>query len=231
MDTSSLKRFEELCQQYETGDRESALRGLQDFARDIDEPWERTEIIYYETLWLLDLERVTEARASLERFREGVAGLVPEPPEDDTDDAETGLPVRLMVKMLFAEVKALFAESDNEGALQKLDGLLSRYPKRLSTEHFRGICQQLQTYRGLLLANLDRWDEAKPFLENAVSPHAWPNIVTLYLGQCYYSLGELLRREGKAAASTRYEVGAYLGGASALPAGHCFTQPERRKIG
>lgn len=54
MNPADLKRFEELYDKHDTGDREAALRGLQDFARDIDEPWEKTELIYYETLWLLD---------------------------------------------------------------------------------------------------------------------------------------------------------------------------------
>lgn len=70
-----------------------------------------------------------------------------------------------MVEMLFAEVKVLFVEGDKQKALRTLEELFSRYPKRLSTEHFLGIYEQMQTYQGLLLANLDRWDEAKPFLE------------------------------------------------------------------
>jgi tetratricopeptide (TPR) repeat protein len=58
---------------------------------------------------------------------------------------------------------------------------------------FTAISEEVQTYRGFLLADAGRWKEARAFLENASPPEAWKSVHCYYLGHCYYEFKEYER--------------------------------------
>jgi tetratricopeptide (TPR) repeat protein len=200
--TLQTQRFEQLCQQLEIGEAEAALRGLRDLLGDIEDPWEKTELRYFEAVWLLDSNKIPEARKAIEELKKGVSALVPFFPADEPAEFS----VRLTVETMSAEVRVYYRERNNEAALRTLEELLRRYPKSLSTEPFQEIHSGMITQRGLLLANLDRWEEARVFLEAPPSPKEWTNVVDFYLGQCYYTSGDYYRAKSKLLSSLKMNL-------------------------
>jgi tetratricopeptide (TPR) repeat protein len=186
MNSNELSQFDRLYEKFEKGHRESALAELEEFAQLVNDPWERAELGYHKILWLLDLGRLPEAKLALNDFEKSVGRLVPTPPSDDPTDFS----VRLTIEMLSAQIKVAYMDRDNIRALRILNDLMFRYPHSLQASLFDPIFNQMQTYRGLLLANLGRWTEARPFLERPPCPKEWANIVTFYLGQYYYEHGD-----------------------------------------
>jgi tetratricopeptide (TPR) repeat protein len=193
MDEMTRRRFNDLYQRFEAGDREEALRGLHDFAGQIDGPWDRAELLYHGTLWLLELGKLRESRLRLEELKRTLPLLDETPQEEDHAD----IPISLRVMSQYAELKILFAEGNDQEALRILERLLSSFPSRPTIPELEEMFDEIQTLHGLLLANCDRWEEARPYLENASPPEAWRGVVAFYLGQCYYTLHDYERAKCK----------------------------------
>jgi tetratricopeptide (TPR) repeat protein len=193
MNETETRQFQLLYQDFESGHRVEALRDLRDLARTIAEPWDKAELLYHEALFLLEMGEVRQSRLRLEDFEKALSLLIELQPDNYRSDRA----ISLTVMALYAEVKILFAEERDAQALQVLENLLSRYPKHLSLPLCREIFNDIEVYRGLILANLGRWKEAKYFLENSSPPKSWEAVFTFYLGRCYYELKDYARAKPK----------------------------------
>jgi tetratricopeptide (TPR) repeat protein len=80
----------------------------------------------------------------------------------------------------------LLAERNQARALRTIEDLETRYSKQLCVDEFKEIREEIEIRHGMLLADFDRWAEAKPFLEKARVPDAWKAMLAFYLGQCHY---------------------------------------------
>lgn len=193
MNESQTERFNAIYRKLAEGNRAEALRELRELARALDEPWSKTALLYHEALFLLEMARVTEARQSLENFKTAL-GSIAAPPLDGYED---DLAHNLAVMGAYTEVRVLLAEHKEERALKVLEDLLLRYPKQLSIPGFREILVQIKIYHGMLLADVDRWKEARSVLEDAFPPEVWRSVVSYYLGHCYYVFHEYERAAAK----------------------------------
>jgi tetratricopeptide (TPR) repeat protein len=116
--------------------------------------------------------------------------FVATPPQDTAQD---DLPAGLAVTLHFAEAKLLIKEGNENQALVILEDLMSRYPRQLSLPEFRELGGEADLYRGMLLANADRWLEAGEFLKQARPPKAYRAVWSYYLGQYYYTVRDYER--------------------------------------
>jgi tetratricopeptide (TPR) repeat protein len=189
MNQTESQSLSDIYQKFEAGDHVDALQQLRELSTKLDDPWEKAALIYHQALFLLEMNRVPEARQQLEEFKKSLALLGESPSDGYQDDGSHNLAV--MVR--YTELKTLIAERKQPEALEVLEDLVSRYPKQLSLPGLSAISEELQTDHGFLLADAGRWKEAKPFLENASPPEAWKSVHCYYLGHCYYEFKEYER--------------------------------------
>jgi len=79
-------------------------------------------------------------------------------------------------------------EGDWKGMLKRLDDLLKSHTPTLKMEDHRDLLEEVQRRRGMALAKLGRFAEARPLLESARS-NTYDRVATLaYLGACDYEL-------------------------------------------
>ena len=181
------KRFlDDAYRKFEAGNRIEALKELRDLSQSLDDPWDRAELLYHETLWLEKLDAVKEARERLEDLRRALHSLTEAP----ADQFEIDIPVSLTVMAGYAEITVLLAEKNESEALRSVERLLSKYPKQLSNPDFRELFDEINAHHGFLLADAGRWIEARPILEAASYPREWKNVMCFYLGHCYYEFRE-----------------------------------------
>ncbi len=69
-----------------------------------------------------------------------------------------------------------------------------RGPKDLYLGNF---CESIQIRRAFILADLGRWKEALPILQEIKSPHEYREGVAFYLGHCYLASHDYIRAEQK----------------------------------
>jgi tetratricopeptide (TPR) repeat protein len=193
MNDPETQRFNDAYRKFEAGNRTEALLELRSLAPGLVDPWDKAVLLYHEVLFLVDMHEIPEARQRLEGLKLLLASLG----KPSVDGYQDELPRNLAVMFGYTEFKVLLAEKNQTKALQTLEELLSRYPKRLSTPGFHEILDELGTYRGFLMADADRWVEARPFLENASPPESWKSVLCYYLGHCYYFFHEYEHAESK----------------------------------
>ena len=193
MNDTEIERLNESYRKFAEGACVEALQELQELAGEITEPWSKAALLYHQTLFLVEMGRISEARRRLEDFKRTLASLA-EPPEDGYED---DLPHNLAIMTRYTELRVLLAERKESEALRVLEELTALYPKQLSIAGFADIAKELETYRGLLLGDVGRWIEAKPLLESVIPPDAWKGVVSYYLGHCYYTMHDYERAKGQ----------------------------------
>jgi tetratricopeptide (TPR) repeat protein len=166
MNEAAMERFNDVYGKFEAGSRSEALKGLQDLLNSLDDPWEKTALLYHETLFLVEMEETKKARECLDSFKAMLSSLG-EPPTDGYQDK---LPNNLAVMAGYTEMRVLLAEKKETEALKRIEDLVSQYPKQLSISGFDQILGEIQTHRGFLLVNAGRYAEAKTILENSSPP-------------------------------------------------------------
>jgi tetratricopeptide (TPR) repeat protein len=182
---------------YGTGKPDDALRMLDDVIQAEDDPSIKFGLLYYQMSWLLDMSAVSQAREKFNEMQEQTSYIDGFAKPKDSRDAAASFPqdtkqndlaAYLAVMARFAESKLLIKEGNESSALSVLEDLMSRYPRQLSSPHFRELRGEADMKRGMLLANADRWLEAGVFLEKATSPKNLKPILCYYLGQYYFTV-------------------------------------------
>jgi tetratricopeptide (TPR) repeat protein len=193
MNDSDRQYFNHLYEKLEAGPDGEGLQELRDFARRLDDPWEKAELIYHEVLFLLDLDNTWEARRRLKDLQKALSKLG----ESPADAYELDVSISLPVMARYAEARVAFAEGNERETLQFIKDLEARYPKQLSMPDFSTIRDVVGTLKGILLADAGQWAEARTILEDATPPEAWKGIHLAYLGRCYYRSCEYERAKDK----------------------------------
>ena len=187
MNEADAQQFNYACARFHAGDYSEALDKLLELATRISDPWDSAELLYNEALFLLEMGRVAEARQRVSDLDKALMLVAKAPIDGDEFDAPVSLPV--MAK--HADLKVTIKEGKKLEAVRLIEDLIFSYPKQLALPQFRTMFEEVKTLRGLLLAELCRWDEAKSFLEDATPPEVWRNYHSYYLGWCYYELGDI----------------------------------------
>jgi tetratricopeptide (TPR) repeat protein len=164
------ERLERARNLMETGDFESSLKAFREIgsaAQDVDTKFDCT---YGELLSLIRLGKDHEARQLLRVIRKTFAEI---------DEA--------LVRADEAEIELDSWEDRWDRVLPALDRMLDRYGDLLHHPRLRDMYEQVQLRRGMRLADLGRYKEALPLLEEAVTFDLPRSDGNLYheLGRCY----------------------------------------------
>jgi tetratricopeptide (TPR) repeat protein len=180
---------------------DDALEELRSLAATVSDPWEKAELLYHESMFLLESNKIVEARQRVTELAEALATLVPSP----SDGSEYDVSITLPVMACHANLRVTIKEGKTLEALRLIEDLVARYPKQLSLPQFQDMLDEVKTLRGELLGDAGRWAEAKPYLVEATPPAPWRGFHLYYLGLCYYKLGD--NRSAKKKFSEVLDVG------------------------
>jgi tetratricopeptide (TPR) repeat protein len=152
------------------GDFEASLKAFRELGTRAKDAESKFDCTYGELLSLISLRKTDEARKLLQVARETFSEI---------EEA--------MARADMAEIELDSIEDRWDRVLPSLDRMIDRYGDMLRHPQLRDMYEQVQLRRGMRLAYLQRFKEALPLLEEAVSfdlPSADGNLYH-ELGRCY----------------------------------------------
>lgn len=154
----------------EEGDFESSLKAFHELGMEAQDETSRFDCVYGELLSLFALGRMAEARRLIQVVRNTFGGI---------DEA--------MARVDMTEIRLDSQEDKWDRVLPSLERMVDRYGDMLHDPRLRDMYEQVQLRRGIRLADLGRFAEALPLLEEAASfgPPAADGILYYELGRCY----------------------------------------------
>jgi tetratricopeptide (TPR) repeat protein len=193
MNELTLQGLNHAYSKFDADEFDDALEEIRRVAAAVTDPWEKAELLYYESMFLLESNRIVDARQTVTHLAEALETLVPSP----SDGYEYDVSITLPVMACHANLRVTVKEGKTLEALRLIEDLMARYPKQLSLPQFQMMFDEVETLRGQLLGDAGRWAEAKPYLEAATPPERWRGFHLYYLGLCYYKLGDNLNAKKK----------------------------------
>jgi len=133
------------------------------------------------------------ARQQLSSIRQILPSLTVLDQDSSTDERR----VWLEIAIAFEEADIDRTEGRTEEALARFQDLLSRFAAQLRQPTYHSDYEMVQTRRAFLLADLGRWVEALPILEQAESYEQSKESTYFYLGYCYVAVGDYVKGEVK----------------------------------
>jgi len=164
------ERFDRARRLAEVGDYEAALKAFHELGMEAEDSESRVDCMFGELLGLVRLNRTTEARKLLKVARKAFGDI-------DESHARGDL----------VEIQIDSVEDKWDRVLPSLERMVSRYGDMLHHPQLRDVYEEIQLRRGVRLADLGRFAEALPLLEEAASfgPPAADGILYYELGRCY----------------------------------------------
>jgi tetratricopeptide (TPR) repeat protein len=105
--------------------------------------------------------------------------------------------IRLEVELDFEEADLFWAEGKGQDALARFNRFLSKHSTTLRKPDFRNSYEAARARKAFVLADLGRWCDALPLLEEAQSFAVLKEGIAFYLGHCYLAAGRYERAEDK----------------------------------
>jgi tetratricopeptide (TPR) repeat protein len=98
----------------------------------------------------------------------------------------------------FEDANLLWLRGGNkEAALDRFDAALKKHRIALEDQRSGSLHEAFQIRRAFILADLGRWKEALPILEEITSPQEYREGVAFYLGHCYLAGDDYERAKEK----------------------------------
>jgi tetratricopeptide (TPR) repeat protein len=172
MDIDALNAALSLRHSGRTEEALEAFRALFEETEDFDE---KAGIVLHEASCLTTLQRYEEAKEALNRARR-MSRL-----------AWTGAYADQQ------EALVCMWEGRYEDSLQIYDRLLSQHPKVATDPELRDLYESVQAERGIILATLNRTEDALPLLAGALVyrvSDSKKGLILYHLGQCFLSLNQ-----------------------------------------
>jgi tetratricopeptide (TPR) repeat protein len=169
-------RYKELNMLEHFGRFEEALRGLDELESECSDPEDKVLLLLSISNCLGRLKRYPEARQPLEK----AFGLVGE---------HSHLHPRIAFKYAYIDIYL----RNWKGALIKLDAILKESGDTLRLPENDDLLGLIRSGRGVVLAEMRRYREALPLLEQAVVANPEDPVILTYLGACYFDVKELGR--------------------------------------
>jgi tetratricopeptide (TPR) repeat protein len=192
------QRFEKALHLKVGGEPREAYEEFVSLANQCDDPIDKAGVLLYAGFCRKDLGEFQAAKQLLNTIKEIVNNLSTPGKESDADGRVTWL--RIAIEFEEADISS--SEGRKEEALVKFGDLLTRFAANLRDPPYRSDYERIQERRAYALADLARWNEALPILEEADSFKGTSRaLINFYLGYCYVAVGEFVKGEQKLKAS------------------------------
>ncbi len=175
-----IERFEHALALRDSGKAEEAVRELRKLVESTPDPDERASLVLNQSTCLSILGRFREAREQSDRARQ-----ISRNPD-------------VWARADFGEACISSSEGKCDEAIRKFDCLLDKYRRILHTPENEDLYRETQIRRGLLLAGVGRFREARTVLEESlvfVDSTGDRDDLLCNLGRCYFELGYRDRAE------------------------------------
>lgn len=180
------QQFAKACQLRDEGKLREAIVEFCKIAKDSEDAVDKAGVFLNVATTLKALGEYDQARQNLSVARRLAASIAVASIKDPKDNRLQELEVSLD----FDEADILSFEGHLSEALSKFDSILKNHKERLRKPEFREPYEMVQSRRGFLLADLGRWREALPILEEAASFENRKSEIYFYMGHCYVSGGD-----------------------------------------
>jgi tetratricopeptide (TPR) repeat protein len=201
------QQLEHACQLREQGNYKDALAELHTLAETLQDPIDKAGVLLNAVTCLEMLGELEQAKTELKTAKTLLLEQVQSPKDTHSDDNEA---TSLQIDIGLEEAVLNRAEGKVEEAMVKLGDLLSRFGKHLRQSAHRDAYQNIQVQRGSLLADLGRWRDALPILEEADSFAEPRAFISFYLGYCYVAIGDDHRGKEKLIEALKIGLPKYL---------------------
>jgi tetratricopeptide (TPR) repeat protein len=181
-------KFLKACHLRDSGELAEAYREFIDVAEGASDPLDKAGALLYACNALEMAGRIeeaistlTEAQALMENCRH----------ESGVKEKREGFELFLdyeAANLLWLRGKSLQAALDKfEAAIKKhhLGALVNKHNLTSKEAFTHSFYESIQIRRAFILADLGRWKEAMPILENIESPQEYKEGIAFYLGHCY----------------------------------------------
>lgn len=190
MDT---RRFEEACRLKDGGKPREAYEEFIRVAHAAHDPLDKAGALLYAAASLKAAGDFALAKQQLNSIGLILANL----PAVDRDTSDDERRVWLEIAIAFEEADIYRTEGRTEEALTRFEYILVRFTAQLRQPGYQSDYEMTQTRRAFLVADLGRWTEALPLLEQAESYEQAKESILFYLGYCYVAVGDYVRGEEK----------------------------------
>jgi tetratricopeptide (TPR) repeat protein len=175
-----LHRFQHAIALRDAGKDWEALQELQSVRESVSDPGEKVSLLLNEAACYQNLGRLEEAEIRLEEARK-IA------PMDET-----------LLYVDFSEAELRYYQERTEEAHRQFEKLFTEHSELLKSPEHRELYEAIQLRRGQVLMQLNRYDEARPLLEEALSFQLGTTVrgdLLCMLGICYFELHDLTQAE------------------------------------
>ena len=198
------QRFLSACRMREEGKLAEAYDEFSKLAQDTEDQIDRAGVLIYAAKTLKILGQYESATTQLKAVRE----LVPD--HSFLNSVVDERLAHLEVYLDFEDADLYWQRGENTEALSRFEAALKKYTQRLHEPRFRGSYEAIQARRAFILADLDRWKEALPILEEIKSSEEFVEVIAFYLGHCYLAAHDYNAAEEKLTLALRLGLPSHL---------------------
>jgi len=186
------QRLQHACELVDEGKYTEAYHEFIQLAENTPDPLERAWPLIYAANTLQTLGRQEAATAQLSAART----LIEEQRASRSASDEMFAAAESFLD--FEDAHLSWLRGDNlEAALNKFDAALTKHRSALKDPRARGRYEAIQIRRAFILADLGRWKESLPVLEEIKSPQEYVEGIAFYLGHCYLTAHDYIKAEQK----------------------------------
>jgi len=184
------QRFLNACQMRDEGKFIEAYNEFTRIAESVEDPLDKAGALLYAAN---TLEISGQCEAAMTKLGDARA-LMEDYPKSARDERFAALE-----RFLDFEDANLFwlRGEDPEAALKRFEMALRKYTLPSKDPRAPDFYEGIQARRAFVLADLGRWKEALPILEEITSPQEYKEGIAFYLGHCYVQAGDYHRAEEK----------------------------------
>lgn len=185
------QRLQRACELVDEGKYTEAYDQFIQLAESTPDPLERAWPLIYAANTLQTLGRPEAATAQLSAARTLIEEQrASRSASDEFAAAESFLD--------FEDANLSWLRGDNlETPLNRFDAALTKHRSALKDPRARGLYEAIQIRRAFILADLGRWKESLPILQEINSPQECVEGIAFYLGHCYLAAQDYIRAEQK----------------------------------
>jgi tetratricopeptide (TPR) repeat protein len=188
------QRLQDACKMVDEGRYAEAYDTFVQLAENTPDPLERAWPLIYAANTLQTLGQEQAAMAQLNVAR----ALIEDQRQSGSARSEELEAAELFLD--FEDANILWRRGGKkEEALNKFEAALKNHPLALGDPGLSDLCNAIQIRRAFILADLGRWQEALPLLEEIKSPQEYSEGIAFYLGHCYLAGHDYIRAEQKLA--------------------------------